>query len=178
MGALYSHPKNPDIVRAALSAWLSIPDPDLDSFVRVIEGYMKFSSGHTDLMRLIAITAVGEACTGLDIDSFQEGFLIKLFRLLRLGLIDDDEDVRDAAAMAFTACFSYEKSSTSVPAALADLYLRAMKSLSPFGFKQLILNLSAPEWPIGEECEVLFVKEPENLFVNVEWEHRLIKNTL
>ena len=156
--ALQQFPRNPDVVRSVLNA--SAVLADTGKLLEAVEGIFDPSQEHTDLVRLIAVEALGKA-TGL-----QPSF--RLLKLMRTALTDDDEDVRHAACVSFAAFLSAAELSSA--AALTQLH-QLMRQKYPSEYQQWMSTLaSVPKEDNAISNGILFLKEEENMFVNPQWE--------
>lgn len=145
-------PRNPEVLQAALA--LLEPYP-----FGLAEQYLEPANGYSDAVRLAVVAAFPAAGE----------LTLPVFRCLRLGLVDDDEEVRLTARARCAALLGAGE--LSVPATLEELHRRlASASRAEYlEWREAALAPASPaEVPPAEE--VLFAAEPPNLFCSPAWE--------
>lgn len=158
---LQKHSRNPDIVCMCLASLSR--QGELGRLIQHGLRYLEPLNGYSDVIRQAVINAL----------PIREDLLICFdgFRMLRLGLTDDDEEIRLATATKVRSLLGL--GDLSLPATLEALHKVANKKW-PDVYQQWRKTLENATQDSPRTELVLFEVEPLNLFVNPTWEAHII----
>ncbi len=146
------YPRNPDIIAASLKLLSSV------ELIKYALEYLEPDNGYTDVVRRSVIVSLPKKC---------DLFTLDVFKILRLGLTDDDPEVRELCRVHVEQWLG--ESNLSLPALLALLHQKTRNLLS-IEYESWRATLSLEQHPSVSDDHVLFSSEPMNLFVSPHWE--------
>jgi hypothetical protein len=155
------HPRNPDIICMCLASLSR--QGEIGRLIQHSLTYLEPSNGYSDVIReavIDALPVIERLLTSFD-----------GFKMLRLGLTDDDEEIRLATARKVQSLLCL--GDLSLPATLEALHKVANKKW-PGEYKQWLKTLETVTQNSPSSEFVLFEAEPLNLFVNPTWERHIM----